>query len=121
MEHPFEGGHGKPLKFGGHCYYTRKCITGECDGDFWDRSIGGIKIPEVIADYTLYVTVLAKGPRVGKRCNLGHKKRYARPFWLPDVVRVGDVLMCPPEDAGIQYENHRNRSVAFLGNRRERS
>ena len=101
-KNPLEGG-SKPLFFGGHCFYVRKCVGGEQDSqDFWDRSLGGVKLPETAVEHSLYVEVVAKGPRVGEKCSKSHAKKYARARHLQDSVEIGDLLLCPNDSIGIK-------------------
>lgn len=93
----------RPLYFGGHCYYTRKCTTGDQFGpDFWRRRLGGIEIPETAIEHSLTVEVLAIGPKVGKPCSKHHRKLFERVKCLDPCVRVGDLLLCPNRHSGIQ-------------------
>jgi len=84
-----------PTAFGGHCFYVRKCITGDQSGTFWERKIGEIEIPDTVANRSNTVEVLAIGPRVAKPCTKAHCRKYERMTRLPDQVKVGDMLLCP--------------------------
>ena len=91
-----------PMNYGGHCYYVRKCITGEQVGPRkMDRAIGGIFLPENYADRSQWVEVLAAGRNVGKRCAKWHAKKFGRARQLAGDTRVGDMLLCPNEGLGI--------------------
>jgi len=94
----------RPLHFGGHCFYVRKCLRGQQVGKdpIKDRFEGLIALPEQVADWSIWVEVLAKGPMVGKKCSKGHAKKFNRPRWLVDDVSIGDQLMCPNDDVGIK-------------------
>lgn len=93
----------RPLMYSGHCYYVRKCITGDQYGDFWEREVGGIAIPSTVAEYSTTVEVLAKGVRVGARATKIHCNKYGnRPRHIVDNVRIGDRLFCPNRGLGIQ-------------------
>ena len=92
-----------PFKWGGHCYYARKCMTGETKtGDIWDRNIGGIAIPETVSDRSCWLIVLGVGPRVGKRVGEQHAKLLDRPTRISNAIRIGDCIVCPNMHVGIQ-------------------
>jgi len=92
-----------PLFFGGHSFYVAKCVQGDSvNGEFWRRELEGIELPETYSDTQLCVTVLAKGPRVGKPCSKEHAKRHERPICLADAVNVGDTLLCLNRSLGIK-------------------
>jgi len=86
----------RPLFYGGQCYYVRKATRGDRVGpNFWRRQLGGVEIPETAVDYCLTVEILAKGPRVGKRCTKQHAKTHNRPRQIDDNLAVGDLVLCP--------------------------
>lgn len=93
-----------PLGFGGHAYYVRKCVTGGqvAGADFWRRHLGGIELPESVAERSLLVEVVGIGPRVGQPCSKEHATRFRRARCFDGHAAVGDVLLCPDEDPGIK-------------------
>ena len=108
-----------PLKFGGHCYYVRRCMNGEMvDPDApWRRELDGIELPESFADRSRWATVLARGPAVGRPCGEAHRKLHSekcadgisrpRPRCVQDNVEIGDMVLCPSlgwtyDDIGIE-------------------
>ena len=104
----------RPLYFGGHALYVRKCKPGEKFGDdFNTRQIGGIILPtrrmdpehpvDDLSDWSQYVELLAKGPRVGTKCSKAHAKRYGRARRINMNAQIGDILYCPNDhENGIQ-------------------
>ena len=109
-QHPFDSKQGVPLYFGGHCFYTRKCMTGEQLGDnFRDREVGGILLPQVCGDESQFVDVIAVGATVGQTCLKKHANKFRGhsydglpPRRFPDIIKVGDRLLCPNESIGIK-------------------
>lgn len=97
-----------PMYFGGHCYYCAKCIRGKVtDGDFNKRNVEGIVLPDVYwkgeqrincADRTNWLTILAVGPAVGKRCSKMHAWKYSRPRHIADELRPGDTIFIAGDD-----------------------
>lgn len=87
----------RPMAFGGHCFYVRKCMTGDAveGGDPQDRMVDGIFLPQQAADRSLAVEVLALGPRVGRPCSDAHMKLHQRDRVVGGDVKVGDMLVCP--------------------------
>lgn len=97
----------RPIAFGGHCFYVRRCVVGEKFGDdFRDRMIKGIVLPQTVAnkkggftiqkdiwDRSQIAEVIAKGPRVGTPCSKDHMHRYKRARFLEDSVSIGDLLL----------------------------
>lgn len=71
-----EGIRFRPIAFGGRCYYVRKCATGQVDkADSAYRTMGGITLPDIVADKSHWVEILGRG----HRCQ--------------DDVRVGDLAL----------------------------
>lgn len=113
----------RPMAFGGHALYCRKCLRGDAVGEHGDRAIGGIVLPQVVygestvtkdgqvvargqtmgspLEETSFVEVLAKGPRVGKPCTEEHAEKFHRDICLSDDVEIGDIVACPRESIGI--------------------
>ena len=85
----------RPTHFNGHCYYVRKCLRGEqvAEDRQMVRHVDGIVLPEVMADVCNWVQVLAKGPKVGRKCTKAHAELHDRTRSLPDDVRVGDMVL----------------------------
>ena len=89
----------RPLAFGGHCYWVRKCMTGRQVGnDKFDRMVGLLFVTQGWAERSLIVEVLAIGPRVGKPCAKRHMHYYKRAKYLEPQVEVGDLLLCPDDN-----------------------
>lgn len=108
-----------PNVFNGHALVVRKCLTGERDGDsILDRSVGGILLPQSkyspyfrrnieVSGRSLWVEVLALGPKVGKRCTVEHAALYGRdgrprPRILPMQYQIGQFVACPNLEVGIK-------------------
>ena len=111
-----------PMAFGGHALYCIKCVRGEqASDDFWDRRIGGIALPTDYAETCMTVQVVAKGPKVGKRCSKTHQKLYQRARCMVDEIEIDDFLLCPSGSViGIKrspicdYEFFIEESVPYL-------
>ena len=102
----------RPVAFGGHCYYVRRCVIGEQAGDdFRDRMLDGILIPQTVCNkkggFTIQkdlwdrcniAEVVAKGPRIGLPCSKAHMHKFKRARHIPDVVEVGDLLLFANEN-----------------------
>ena len=64
--------------FAEHGLYVRRCLTGDAidDEDQYARAQGGIILPEVLADQSCWVEVLAVGRKVGTKCSSTHAREY---------------------------------------------
>ena len=92
----------RPMHFGGHCLYVRKCKVGDQVGDNPnERMVDGIILPGIADERTTIVEVIAKGPKVGKPCSDKHAERFKRPTCVSDDVEIGDMLMVPIMHDGI--------------------
>jgi len=89
-----------PLAYGGHCYYVRRCTTGEMvDGEFWRRQMGGVEIPESAITRSQVGEIIGRGPRVGRPCiSRRHREHHKRARWFSDGANVGDFVLIPSED-----------------------
>lgn len=103
-----------PIYFGGHCYYTRKCLG--------PTELEGIHLPETyntITDCSRWNEVMGVGPSIGKRCSKSHAKRFDRPRWIGEPARVGDWLLTPKVSDGIYtseyvgYEHFIEESICW--------
>ena len=103
----------RPLFFGGHSVYVRKCLPGEQWGDdILTRHMGGIILPdqssqtiefENSADTTNWVEILALGPKVGKPASKSHCKEFERARWFGSNLEVGMMAHVEKSDGlGIQ-------------------
>ena len=98
----------RPLAFGGHCFYVRKCVTGQpLSADFWDRHEGGIALPQSAIEQCNRAEVLAIGPNVGRSCSKSHAKQHRRARCAFDMrqVEVGDVVWLPDEHPGMRWRD----------------
>ena len=92
-----------PMKWGGHCYLARKCMSGQSDSsDMWERHVNGIVLPEVVADRSCALIVLRVGPRVGQPVGEEHAKLLDRDTCVLQDIGVGDCIVCPNMHVGIQ-------------------
>jgi len=79
--HDYGGVKLMPMAFAGHAFYCRKCTVGEAtNGIFHVRNLGGVILPDDIGDTSLFVEILAVGPKVGKPCSPKHA-RHLRAEW----------------------------------------
>ena len=64
--------------FAEHGLYVRRCLTGDSidASDQYARATGGIILPEVLADQSCWVEVLAVGRKVGTKCSAVHAREY---------------------------------------------
>jgi len=79
-----------------------------------ERAINGIQIPEVSADYSGWVEILAIGPRVGLECSKKHAEKHGtlrrdgkiqpRPLRIANILKVGDIAWC--DKAKVNSEAH---------------
>lgn len=94
----------RPLSYGGHGIYGRKCFSGDHDGsdNLYARTVGGVYLPEAYADKSYMAEVLAKGPKVAKCCSKEHRRLHDRPWQYVDAVGIGDILLCPNAAIGIK-------------------
>ena len=96
-----------PMAYSGHCYYVRKCKTGDVLPD-GARALGGIVLPESDRLYnagsnnSFWAEVVGIGPNVGRPCNEIHRHQFKRARCMADLAGVGDLIMMPPEDQGIK-------------------
>lgn len=115
----------RPMAFGGHCYYVRRCARGKPhEGDEHDRRVDGIALPEFISEESsLWVEVLGVGPRCGRPVDKDYCIKYHRfadnhTDWPPErrrmirwgigtIPKVGDLVKLPaqfdkpPGDVGV--------------------
>jgi len=56
----------RPRAFGGHCMYVRRTLT----------DAGPIELPESTADQSVWVEILAVGPKFGTRCSKVHARKW---------------------------------------------
>lgn len=103
----------KPLFFGGHCLYVRKCERPE--------QVDGIYLTERQRETCYWVEVLARGPMVGKQSTKAHAKRYKRARWFGDAIEIGMLVLIPNETSlGIKdspfrdYEKFIEESLPVL-------
>lgn len=105
----------RPLAYGGHAYFVRKCVAGESfEGDDAIRQLGGIVLLDVYMNDTFVGEVIGIGPRVGQPCTASHFKvwagtrdkhnprGYRRARCLEAVVRKGDFVLLPESHPGIK-------------------
>lgn len=90
-----------PLAYGGHCYYVRKCKRYDTD-EHGHPIVKGVYLPDYHNEWTSQVEVLAIGPAIGKLRDKKHREKYGGPAYVASDVKVGDILMCPNEHAGIK-------------------
>lgn len=79
-----------PLRFGGHCLYVRRCITGEEDDGAEGiaelakcRRVGALVVHGATSEQTCTAEVLGWGPRLGERVD----RRYARKWRQTEIER----------------------------------
>jgi hypothetical protein len=93
------------MAYGGHCYYVRKCKTGDLQPD-GTRTVGGIVLPEMEGNAgtnnSFWAEVMGIGPQSGRPCPDIHRHQFRRARCIGDLAVVGDLVMLPAEDQGIK-------------------
>ncbi|MFH1604137.1 MAG: hypothetical protein ABIH03_09555 [Pseudomonadota bacterium] len=85
----------------GHWLYVRKCENPDP---------APIVLPGKLTEHCMWVEVLAKGARVGKRreCSRDQLKRLGVPRRMVDAYQVGDIVYCPNQHPLIMKSGLKN-------------